>query len=119
MVGKGIISELDTAFLECQSPNWDGYGAIPALTESRDLAERFLRSLPFGIEGPTVAVDPDGQLSLDWYRSPNVNLTVSIDPSGFYHYAAILDLERRSGRAMIAPDPPREIVELIREVTTS
>ena len=92
-----MFVELLKTFEECREPNWDGYGAQPVREETYDLAHQFLAALPFGTQAPSIGAEPDGQITVEWYRSPERTLSVSISPDGDLHYAALLEAERICG----------------------
>ena len=64
------------------------------------LAHWVVQSLPTTIPAPELSAEPDGQITLEWYRSPTRLLSVSIDPVGSLHYAATL-----GGRAQYGTEP--------------
>src|SRR5919108_2658306 len=71
MIGKGVFDQLCRTFEECRTPDWDGYGAEPVLEETYRWAYRFLEAFPLGTRVPSVGVEADGHLTLEWYRSPS------------------------------------------------
>ena len=114
--GKGVFSELYSVANSCLVGNWDGYGAAPVSADGYALACQFLRALPLGIAAPSVGAESDGQLTLEWYRSPRRLLSVSISPEGDLHYAALLGPNRAYGTEAFFGDVPRTILDLIHRV---
>lgn len=114
--GKGVFSELRAVTEECSEPNWDGYGAEPITETSYLLAHNFLLALPIGSLAPVVSATPDGQLTLEWYHSPFRVLSISFDPEGLLHYAALLGPASRYGVEPLYGNVPRTIAELIRQI---
>lgn len=114
--GKGVFSELYSVANSCLAGNWDGYGAAPVSADVYALACQFLRALPLGIAAPSVGAEPDGQLTVEWYRSPRRLLSVSISPDGDLHYAALLGPNRAYGTEAFFGDVPRAILDLIHRV---
>ncbi len=118
--GKGVFDELCEVAEERRAPNWDGYGAEPVSEEAYRLAYRFLEALPLGTPAPTVGAEPDGHLTLEWYRSPRRTLSVSVSPEGELHYAALLPGPSKAyGTEPFVGDVPVRILELIRDVTAA
>lgn len=78
---------------DCLKENWDGYGAAPASEGSRKLAVEFYNSLPNYFPEPEVAVDPDGEISLDWDVDANNTLSVSFSETGKLSFAGRLSGE--------------------------
>jgi hypothetical protein len=76
--GKGVFEELLKAFEECRKPNWDGYGAEAVREETYHLAHQFLVALPRSTPAPSIGAEPDGHITVEWYRSPQRTLSVSI-----------------------------------------
>jgi hypothetical protein len=111
-----VRGELADTFLECSQTNWDGYNALPVDRDSFLLAKRFLLSLPLGTRMPSVSAIPDGQLTLEWYSGPRRSLTISFDPSGDLHYAALIGPSRVSGTEVFADSIPPMILDLIERV---
>jgi hypothetical protein len=72
------ISSLRTIAAECAEPDWDGDGAKPISLETIRNAEAFLRALPDWVPFPELSPEPDGAFSLDWIRSRNRMLSVSL-----------------------------------------
>jgi hypothetical protein len=81
MLTKGVFEELLKTFEECREPNWDGYGAQSVREETYDLAHQFLRALPLSTPVPSIGTEPDGHITVEWYRSPQRTLSVSIIPT--------------------------------------
>lgn len=72
---KDISWELEKILKECSSDDWDGERAKPVSEEVLRNASIFLESFP-------PSVEPDGAISLEWYRSPEKVASVSINPGG-------------------------------------
>jgi hypothetical protein len=116
MAGKGVLSELLQTVRECRDSNWDGYGAEPVSNITYHLAQQFLKALPLGISAPTIGAEPDGHLTVEWYRSPRRTLSVSISPGGDLHYAALIGTAKAFGTEPFFGEAPRALVDLIHRV---
>ncbi len=116
MAGKGVLSELLQTVRECCDSNWDGYGAEPVSEITFRVAQQFLNVLPLGISAPTIGAEPDGHLTIEWYRSPRRTLSVSISPEGDLHYAALIGTAKAFGTEAFFGEAPRAIVDLIHRV---
>lgn len=95
--GNGVFSELETICEECRDANWDGYGALPVLPETYVQTRRFLESLELGTPPASIGAEPDGHVTLEWHHSRRRTLSVSIDPDGNLHYAALIGQKKRYG----------------------
>ena len=93
-----MFEELLKTFEECRQPNWDGYGAQSVREETYDLAHQFLAALPLSTLVPSIGAEPDGHITVEWHRSPQRTLSVSISPDGELHYAALLGRSEFAGR---------------------
>lgn len=112
-----VRGELADVFLECMDADWDGHNALPVTYETYQLAERFLLNLPLGIRRPSIGAEPDGHLTLEWYGGVRRSVSVSIEPSGFVHYAALVGPEREYGAKVFGDSVPQVILDLIKRVS--
>jgi len=116
MANRGAFEELLKTFEECREPNWDGYGAQSVREETYDLAHQFLAALPLSTSVPSIGAEPDGQITVEWYRSPQRTLSVSISPDGELHYAALLGTERICGTETFRARMPQVLSDLIARI---
>jgi hypothetical protein len=110
------FEELAEVWEECRNPGWDGYGALAVEQETYRSAYVLIESLPLGFPRPSVSAQPDGQLTLEWYRTPTRTLSISIDPDGFIHYAALFGVEKHFGTVPFIDGLPDRILRLASEV---
>jgi hypothetical protein len=111
-----LFEDLDALAEECGHPGWDGYGAPAVSHESIRQARWVLQSLPLGTPRPTLGIESDGQVTLEWYRSPRRTLSVSIAPDGLLHYAALIGFARQYGTEAFTGQFPRNLLGLLRRV---
>lgn len=111
---SGLLQELARVATDCGAPNWDGYGAMPVEPETLEAARRFLQVLPGTLPAPTVGAEPDGHLTLEWYRHPRWTLSISVGPRSELFYAALFDDNDVRGRESIGAEPSETILSLIR-----
>lgn len=119
MSGKGVFTELGAVVNECLVPNWDGHGAAPVRYDVYRMAYQFLEAMPLGTPAPSVGAEPDGHLTLEWYRHPRRILSVSVSPEGELHYAAMLGPSKAYGTEPFFGEVPKGILDLIRRVTAA
>ena len=111
------LNDLFDVYHDCRESGWDGYCAAPVSKESFLAAYNLIRSLPLGFSRPTIGAEPDGQITLEWYRNPNRVLSVSVDPRGVLHFAGLFGADKQSGRITIFPDEtPDELIHLVRKI---
>ena len=114
-----MFDDLLKTFEECREPNWDGYGAQPVREETYHLAYQFLTALPLSTPLPSIGSEPDGQITVEWYRSPQRTLSVSISPDGDLHYAALLGSAKTCGTEPLTGAVPKVVADLIHRVTVA
>jgi hypothetical protein len=112
-IGTG---ELASVWEVCRDSNWDGHNARPVRLETVHIARRFLEELPLGTPTPSVGAEPDGQLTFEWHRTPRWTLSISVDPEGRLHYAAMFGPNRTMGTVEFFGEVPEDILSLIRKV---
>ncbi|KKM06901.1 hypothetical protein LCGC14_1739320 [marine sediment metagenome] len=105
------LQELYNLWEECVSENWDGYGAQPVDPNSFNEAERFIRALPTTVRKPEVAVDPDGEISLEWYLEARKVFSVSIGKRNEITYAGLYGLNKTYGREYFDDEIPKAIFD--------
>ena len=114
---KGTFQQLDEVFEECSSEGWDGERAKPISEETLQSAKTFLKSFSLGIEAPDVGAEPDGAITLEWYRSPSKVISISINPDGRAYWAALVGTRRRHGADYAMMDIPDDLLKIILQVT--
>ena len=115
-VAKGTFQQLYKIFCECSFDGWDGDKAKPISEEVFRCAIRFLNSFPLGMEAPEVGAEPDGAITLEWYRSPNKVISISINPDGWMYYAALIGTSKRHGADFSLMGVSDDLVEIISQV---
>lgn len=110
------IEELHEVWEECRTPDWDGYGAVAVEQQTYTSAYKLIDSLPLGFMRPTIGAEPDGQLTLEWRKSPARILSVSVDPDGFLHYAGIFGASKQFGTLTFFSSAPIELLQLARNL---
>jgi len=111
-----VVDDLYKTVEQCSFANWDGHGAAPVIRETFMQACIFLEALPFGTTAPSVGAEPDGHLTLEWYRSSRRILSVSISPEGELHYAALLGHRKIYGTEPFLGEVPGIILNIIYQV---
>jgi len=114
---KGTFQQLFEVFKECSSEGWDGEQAKPISVEVLQDAIKFLYSFPLGIDAPEVGAEPDGAITLEWYRSPNRLISMSINPDGWVYWAALIGTSRRHGADYAMMGISDDLLRIILQVT--
>lgn len=118
LAAKGTFQKLEEICNECSTPGWDGEHAAPISREVVLNAQMFLQSLPLGIEAPEIGAEPDGAITLEWYRSAKRVLSISINRGGWIYYAALIGASRRHGVDFALMGISEELTKLISTITT-
>lgn len=113
-------SEMMSAFAEivreAMAPNWDGYGGRPASWSAVYITQAFLKLLPTAFPTPEFSIDPDGEVSMDWIRSRNHMLSVSIGGDGTITYAGRFGVARQSGSEVFIDELPANLLTCLRRL---
>lgn len=118
LIGRGTFQELKSTFEECLLKGWDGERAEPITKQVLRHAKIFLWSFPLGFEPPEIGAEPDGAITLEWYRSPARVISISINPGGRLYFAAIIGGDRRHGDGFALFEVSKDLVKLIEDVTS-
>lgn len=110
------INELATTWAECRTPNWDGYNAFPVKEETLNYAYAVIQALPLGFPLPSIGAEPDGHLTLEWYKTPCWIISVSVSPEGVLYYAALLGSSNQRGSEPFFGEIPKRLLSVIQEV---
>jgi hypothetical protein len=113
---SGVFDALCSVFEESNTPGWDGDSAEPISHETYLNAYRFLEALPPGIQIPSVGVEPDGHMTLEWHKGPRQTISISVSPDGFLYFSALMGLRKTNGSEPFFGDVPKIILDLIGKV---
>lgn len=109
------LDALHAAFSDSGAPGWDGYDAASASYDSYLRAKRFIEALPANFPAPEVAVDPDGEVSLEWYCPTGRVFSVSIGANDGLSYAGKFSPSRKThGTEIFTNQIPQVILDNIR-----
>lgn len=112
----GRLVKLERIFNECSEDDWDGNGCLAADRRSFHTAKEVLLNLPYRIREPDISVDPDGEISLEWYMSKSRLFSISIGVDGALAYLGFLGRQRMKGCIYFenkVPDDIRQLLETI------
>ena len=108
------LYELAELALESQDAGWDGYEAEAVRPNAVFETQRFLLALPFGVPVPSVSIDPDGDIELEWYVRRTRLFSVCISGDGILRYAGLFGRNEKSGRELFYEEVPDEILGNLR-----
>lgn len=110
------IEELYDVWEECRTPGWDGYGALAVEQDTFTAAYMLISTLPLSFMRPSIGVEPDGQLTLEWRKSPSRVLSVSVDPNGLLHYAIVSGMKKHHDTLAFFSTAPQKLLQLVRSL---
>ena len=106
---SAALEALINAFIQSQEEGWDRYGASPANPSVLLYALQFLSYLPTAVPTPEIAIDPDGDIALEWDRGPRCIFSVRIGTDGTLHYAGLVGHSTFHGTEILLEGIPRTI----------
>ena len=106
-----ILLELRAATSERAEPNWDGHGAAPVCIDSYIIARKVIAALPASVPNPNVDIDPDGEVTLEWWEGPRRVFSVAISSEGEMHYAGLFGYRKVHGTEYFADVIPKPILD--------
>jgi hypothetical protein len=114
-IDNQLREELAEVWGECQHPNWDGFRGLPISRETLRQVYHLLEEIPNSIAPPSLSAHPDGAIAMEWYRSKNRQILLSVI-DGEIHYAAKLGANRHHGSFTIVDGWPRSLLSLISKI---
>jgi len=107
------LRELNEFALDAAYDNWDGYGAQRINKESYNKAKQFLTALPIDSSPPEISVDPDGEVSFDWFKRKGNTLSISISKDDEIAFAFRDGPSKNYGKEYYSDVIPKTILEKI------
>lgn len=108
---QSMMHSLSEALEECSVDNWDGYGAKAISPDSYRNAQLFATTLPTTMPLPEVSVDPDGEISFEWYRGPRMVFSLSIGAHNEINYAGLFGRNKVNGKEQFYDEIPKAILD--------
>ena len=103
------VRALRDAVIEAQDYGWDGYTAAPADPGAICYALQFLSALSHEIPLPDIAVDPDGDIALDWDLGERRIFSVRIGRDGTLNYAGLVGHSSFHGMEILREGIPKAV----------
>lgn len=113
---QAAFAELEEVYQQCRHLQGDAHDAAPVRQETRAFAHQFIAALPAEFPLPSVGAEPDGHVTLEWYRATNWLLSVSVSPEGMLYWAALLGDEDPRGSCPFEGEVPETILYWIRRI---
>jgi hypothetical protein len=109
--------QIGRVFDECSADGWDGHGATAIDPRSYSHAVLLVLRLPPGTTRPEVTAEPDGEIALEWHRSPERFLIVSVSKNRELTYTWRVGHERAWGVRRFEDEIPADVLECLGRVT--
>ncbi len=113
---QDTLNEIDEVFRECKEPNWDGYHALPIAVETYEAACCFVRVLQSNLLPSDVSAEPDGEISLEWFRGPKRVFSLSVGPKHRVSFAGIDGSDEWYGASTFHDKIPNRVFESIQGI---
>jgi hypothetical protein len=110
------LRSLARVYEECSVENWDGYNARPIREDAFFEAEKLIKMLPSTLPMPDIAPEPDGGISLEWYRGVRMLIAISLRGENDIIYAGLFGPNRIRGAAYFGSSLPKEVLEKIQDL---
>lgn len=112
------LDSLSETAADARTKGWDGYAAEPVHPLALAVAREFLAELPADFLPAEAAVDPDGEVSLEWRgRTPSHIFSISFSPSRRISYAGVFGGGRAHGSEYFSDSIPPALLSYIRRAT--
>jgi len=105
-----LIDSLASAYNEAISTEWLADGNSEIKPATLVYAKEFIESLPAKFQNPTIAPEPDGDLSIEWFAEKRKLLTVSMNSTGRIEWAALFGNEDPRGSIQFSGKTPDTIL---------
>jgi hypothetical protein len=115
-IGKHFIATqriLAKAIEEYSVKNWDGYGAEVIDIFSCMGAIFFSQMLPAHLPVPEIYVDPDGEITFEWYSNPRKVFSVTVRGNEELVYAGLFGINKIYGTESFDDELPDVILDNI------
>jgi hypothetical protein len=108
-----VVEALFEAWADYSKENWDGEEALAVPQNRLEKAIALVEDLPRRFPAPDGYGDRDGDFSLEWYRGPRRNITVSIGAGGLLHWAALIGDDDPRGTWRYSPEAGDSAPEML------
>jgi hypothetical protein len=107
-------NRLIEAWQQASTEGWDGYAADAVQPNAVINAYGLIDAFPSNVRMPEVAVDPDGEISLDWFSAPRRQFSISVGANNVLSYAGLFGHDKVSGSERFQGTVPRVFLDYIK-----
>ncbi len=108
-----LVQEVSEVLQSCSVQGWDGYEAEAVSPYSAESAIELLKSLPEGIQAPTVVPEPDGDIAFEWRTDDRGHFSLSVTGPTLVYAGIFGGSSRQYGEERFTGGIPRKILELL------
>jgi hypothetical protein len=113
---KETLKSLAKANEECSVDDWDGYGAKAIDRVSFVNAISFARMLPMHVPVPEIYIDPDGEVTFEWYLGPRRAFNITVTANDKLAFAGIFGVNKIHGVEYLGDELPETILDSISRI---
>ena len=103
-------------YQECQSADWDGYGARAVTRDAYDDAKRFYEILPASVPPAEVTAIPSGEIAFEWYKESGNVFVVTVGSGNRLVYAGIFGPNETHGVEYYGDAVPDVILDFLKRL---
>lgn len=112
-----LQNELQVILDEANQDNWDGHTSKAVIYKSYLEAQKFIDSYPISsMILPEAAIDPDGEISFEWYKNPEYCFSISFSGDEILTYAGLFGVNKIHGNEYFGDEIPETIMDNINRV---
>lgn len=107
-----LIEAIAEILQSCSVRNWDGYDAEPISHSLGQRAAELVRTLPEGIQRPTIVPEPDGDIAFEWHTKDNRLFSLSVTGTTLVYAGRFGGSFRQYGEEPFFGAIPRTILDI-------
>jgi len=108
-----LLEQISEVLDCCKDQAWDGYDAEPIALVSAESAFEVARSLPAGIQAPTVVPEPDGDIAFEWRTDDSKLFSLSVTGPTLVYAGRFGGSSKLYGEERFFGVIPRAILEIL------
>ena len=114
-----LKAALEHAYVKASEDDWDGYGAVAADPHAIRHAFDWLLQLPTSVPMPSVSIDVDGHVAIEWDYGPRRIISIRLAGDGTIHYGGLLGYSTFYGAEVPADVIPEPVARAIDRILNS
>ncbi len=114
-----LQAALEQAYVKASEDDWDGYGAVAADPDAIRHAFGWLLQLPTSTPMPSVSIDVDGHVAIEWDNGPRQIISIRLAGDGTIYYGGLLGYSTFYGAEVPADVIPEPVARAIDRILNS